>query len=163
MLSDRQIAKRLKISYDTFLRWRKDKPLLYAHIKEGFELKELIINMDETLKSILSQTQHIKLKDSIFNDNDDNLYEVISFKANQTDPFLANKPYIWVRTKDKQSLNVLAYKDELVNSEISSSEVLIDMNNYQIYDNEDTSHWIISNNMKIEHLEEFFTWYNLKN
>jgi|GEM_PF-5691172 len=162
MLSDRQIAKRLRISYDTFLRWRKDKPLLYAHIKEGFELKNLIISMDDTLKAILTQTQHIKLKDSLF-DNEDNLYEVISFKVNQTDPFLVNKPYIWVKTKDKQALNVLTYKSELIENGISQNELLIDMNNYQIYDNDDTSHWIISNNMKLDHINEFFTWYNINN
>ncbi len=163
MLSDRQIAKRLRISYDTFLRWRKDKPLLYSHIKEGFELKELLINMDENLKAIFNQTQHIKLKDSLFNDSDDNLYEVISFKVNQTDSFLANKPYIWLKTKDKKVLNVLTYKDELITSEISDSEALIDMNNYQVYDNADKTHWIVSNNMKIEHIDEFFTWYNINN
>ncbi|XPV69004.1 MAG: hypothetical protein ACNI25_00140 [Halarcobacter sp.] len=163
MLSDRQIAKRLKISYDTFLRWRKDKPLLYTHIKEGFELKQLIINMDETMKQILNQTQHIKLKDSVYSEDDDNLYEVISFKANESDPFLVNKPYVWLRTKDKNVLNVLSYKDELVTSGITNNEALIDMNNYQVYDNEDKSHWIVSNNMKIEHIDEFFTWYKLKN
>ena len=163
MLSDRQIAKKLKISYDTFLRWRKEKPLLYAHIKEGFELKELVLGMDEYLKSILRQTQYIKLRDSILNQGDDTLYEVIHFQKNSFyDKFFSDKPYIWLKTNDTKALNVLTYNESLVSNEISESEMLIDLNEYQTYGNEDESEWLVLNNMSIDHINQFFEWYNTK-
>lgn len=161
MLSDRQIAKRLKISYDTFLRWRKEKPLLYAHIKEGFDLKELILGMDENLKAILRQTQYIKLRDLVLSEGDDTLYEVISIDKNfKDDDFFFDKPYLWLRTNDAKALNVLTNKENLILSEISNSEILIDLNDYQTYGNEDETEWLILNSLSIENINQFFEWYN---
>jgi hypothetical protein len=163
MLSDRQIAKRLKISYDTFLRWRKEKPLLYIHIKEGFTLKELVLGMDEHLKAILRQTQYIKLRNSILSEGDDTLYEVIHIeKDSQYDNFFSDKPYIWLKTNDLKALNVLTYNDALVSNEISEAEMLIDLNEYQAYGNEDETEWLVSNSLSIEHINQFFEWYNTK-
>jgi hypothetical protein len=161
MLSDRQIAKRLKISYDTFLRWRKEKPLLYAHIKEGFDLKELVLGMDENLRAILRQTQYIKLRDSVLSEGDDTLYEVISIDKNsEDDEFFLDKSYLWLKTNDVKALNVLTYKESLISSEISDSEMLIDLNEYQTYGNEDETEWLILNSISIENINQFFEWYN---
>jgi hypothetical protein len=161
MLSDRQIAKRLKISYDTFLRWRKEKPLLYAHIKEGFDLKDLVLGMDENLRAILRQTQYIKLRDSVLSEGDDTLYEVISIDKNsEDDEFFLDKSYLWLKTNDVKALNVLTYKESLISSEISDSEMLIDLNEYQTYGNEDETEWLILNSISIENINQFFEWYN---
>lgn len=163
MLSDRQIAKKLKISYDTFLRWRKEKPLLYAHIKEGFDLKELVLGMDENLRAILRQTQYIKLRDSVLSEGDDTLYEVISIDKNsENDKFFLDKSYLWLKTNDTKALNVLTYKESLIASEISDSEMLIDLNEYQTYGNEDETEWLILNSISIENINQFFEWYNNK-
>lgn len=163
MLSDRQIAKKLKISYDTFLRWRKEKPLLYTHIKEGFDLKELVLGMDENLRAILRQTQYIKLRDSVLSEGDDTLYEVISIDKNsENDKFFLDKSYLWLKTNDTKALNVLTYKESLIASEISDSEMLIDLNEYQTYGNEDETEWLILNSISIENINQFFEWYNNK-
>ncbi len=163
MLSDRQIAKKLKISYDTFLRWRKEKPLLYTHIKEGFDLKELVLGMDENLRAILRQTQYIKLRDSVLSEGDDTLYEVISIDKNsENDKFFLDKTYLWLKTNDTKALNVLTYKESLITSEISDSEMLIDLNEYQTYGNEDETEWLILNSISIENINQFFEWYNNK-
>lgn len=163
MLSDRQIAKKLKISYDTFLRWRKEKPLLYTHIKEGFDLKELVLGMDENLRAILRQTQYIKLRDSVLSEGDDTLYEVISIDKNsENDKFFLDKTYLWLKTNDTKALNVLTYKESLIASEISDSEMLIDLNEYQTYGNEDETEWLILNSISIENINQFFEWYNNK-
>lgn len=163
MLSDRQIAKKLKISYDTFLRWRKEKPLLYTHIKEGFDLKELVLGMDENLRAILRQTQYIKLRDSVLSEGDDTLYEVISIDKNsENDKFFLDKSYLWLKTNDTKALNVLTYKESLITSEISDSEMLIDLNEYQTYGNEDETEWLILNSISIENINQFFEWYNNK-
>ena len=163
MLSDRQIAKKLKISYDTFLRWRKEKPLLYTHIKEGFDLKELVLGMDENLRAILRQRQYIKLRDSVLSEGDDTLYEVISIDKNsENDKFFLDKSYLWLKTNDTKALNVLTYKESLIASEISDSEMLNDLNEYQTYGNEDETEWLILNSISIENINQFFEWYNNK-
>lgn len=162
MISDRQIANKLQMSYDTLLRWRKDKPRLYNHIKEGFELKELILDMDKHLKAISRQTQLFRLKDRISDLEDDRLYVVkrVEFDS-KSEIFLCDKPYIWVNTDDEEALNILTYREDILVEDLkeADSKIYIDIYDYQPYGAEDGSEWLVSNSMTISDINEFFEWY----
>ncbi len=155
MLSDRQIAKKLQMSYDTLLRWKREKPLLYHHIRDGFELKELALEMDKHLKAIYRQTQFIRLKERVCKQSM-RRYRVISCELIPEGAFKNAAQLYWVRTDDKESLNVLLKKEEL---EFEENEMYINIFDFEAHSAEDESEWLISNNLNIHDINDFFNWY----
>lgn len=159
MLSDRQIAKKLEMSYDTLLRWRRDKPLLYNHIKEGFELKEFILDMDSHLSALTRQTQLLRLKEGI-DGTKDGVYYVRQVELDEdSKEFFSTKSYLWLEMYNPKVLNILAYERDILLKEDNSS-IFIDVKEFYAYGAENGSDWLVSNSMKIEHINEFFSWYS---
>lgn len=161
MLSDRQIAGRLAMSYDTLLRWRKEKPLLYQHIKEGFELKELIIEMDGHMRAISRRTRFIRLKESVAQ-RDEPLYEV--FRPAYDYPmrrFLADKPYVWLESDAGESLGILTYRDDVTvdDTEDPEARIFIRLSDFQVYGAEDGSDWLVHSGMKLSDVSRFYEGY----
>lgn len=162
MLSDRQMANKLQMSYDTLLRWRKDKPFLYKHIKEGFELKELLLNMDSNLKAISRKTALLKIKEKTTELNGNRLYEVKNVHPlHNSKEFISNKSYIWLETKDSEKLNVITYREDVFVKDLEDEEspLYVEIDNYHTFANEDGSEWLVSNTMTLDDVNDFFQWY----
>lgn len=155
MLSDRQIAKKLQMSYDTLLRWKKEKTLLYHHIRDGFELKELALEMDVHLKAIYRQTQFIRLKERVSEQNE-RRYRVVQCTLIPGEAFENAEQLYWARTDDTEALNVLLGQEEL---EFIENEMFINIFDFEAHSAEDESEWLISNNLHIHDINDFFKWY----
>lgn len=156
MLSDRQIARELDMSYDTLLRWRKDKPLLYEHIKEGFELKELIINFDGLLQGVRKHSAYLRSKIYLQNAKEASI-PLMALAHIVLPDAIKKASYVWMRTSDENVVNVLAYSKEL--SLDDSDQQTINASRLNAHNAEDGSQWLLSESMKLSDINTFFEWY----
>lgn len=155
MISDRQIALKLQMSYDTLLRWKKEKPLLYHHIRDGFELKALALEMDNHLKAIYRQTQFIRLKERM-SDQTSRRYKVVQCSPIPKNAFDHADQLLWVKTDDTEALNVLCAQGEV---EKIDDGIYINLFDFDAHSGEDDSEWLISNSLHIHDINDFFEWY----
>lgn len=155
LISDRQIAKRLEMSYDTLLRWKKEKPRLYHHIKEGFILKQLALEMDEHLQAIFRQTRLIRLRDHAQPHENRQLYQISQMRHEfQSDPDAM--PLVWTHAEDRHTMNILTVEDEILSFQ---ERLFINLFDYQAHSAEDGTDWLLSTSIPIHEINDFFDWY----